>query len=338
MGRVKYIPPAGKHFHLARLLQAMSTGRDSYEASICDLQLQRNVEADRQSGAVFLPDETLTRDLGIGSASDGGNLVTNGLAAVAAAARPQLVLDRIGCQRLTVVQTGPISLPRWTRSTGGWVQEFGAASVLNATVESVTSSGRMAAARIGVSRKMLLQAEAIEPALLAEVERSVENVLESGFISGSGAESQPSGLLNQAGESVTFGAAIPTHAELLSMVEAYGDADGDLARAVWLLHPSDMARLMRQELTTGSGASVLAWSDGAHRIAGVPVYPTRHVSEGRVLLLDPAAVRLIFWGSPQLIADRFSEGKSLAGSLELVVLNLADVAVINPAHVVVGSA
>jgi hypothetical protein len=74
MGKTRYLPPAGKNFHLARLLQAMSTGADSYEAGICELQLQRNVETDRQSGAVFLPDATLTRDLGIGTAADGGDL------------------------------------------------------------------------------------------------------------------------------------------------------------------------------------------------------------------------------------------------------------------------
>jgi HK97 family phage major capsid protein len=339
MGKTRYLPPAGKNFHLARLLQAMSTGADSYEASVCELQLQRNVETDRQSGAVFLPDATLTRDLGIGTAADGGDLAApNGLAAVAAAARPQLVLDRIGCRRLEVVSTGPISMPRWTRSTGGWVQEFGAAAVLNSQVESVTASGRMAAARIGVSRKMLLMAEAIEPALLAEVERSVADVLEGGFISGSGANSQPHGLIHQGGGSVTFGAATPTHPELLDMLEAYGDADGDLARAVWLLHPSDMADLMKASVAAGSGETVLQWADGAHRIAGLPVHPTRHVSEGKVLLLDPQAVTQVYWGSPQLISDRFSSGKSLSGALELVVLSLADVAVLNPAHVVVGSA
>jgi hypothetical protein len=122
------------------------------------------------------------------------------------------------------------------------------------------------------------------------------------------------------------------------MVESYGDADGDLARAVWLLHPSDMADLMKAQVSAGSGETVLTWADGAHRIAGLPVHPTRHVSEGKVLLLDPQAVTMMFWGSPQLISDRFSSGKSLSGALEIVVLSLADVAVLNPAHVVVGSA
>jgi hypothetical protein len=76
--------------------------------------------------------------------------------------------------------------------------------------------------------------------------------------------------------------------------------------------------------------------DGAHRICGLPVFSSSHLTQGKHLLLDPSAVALVFFGPPQTVMDTFSSGKALTGAAEVVVFNYADVAILRPAHVVVG--
>jgi hypothetical protein len=171
----------------------------------------------------------------------------------------------------------------------------------------------------------------LEVALLTEIRAAVADVLESGFINGNGANSKPLGLLNTPGAGAkAFAGAVPTNAELIDMVELVGDADGDLSLAAWLLHPSDLAALLK--------AGLVAFIDGKHRIAGFPAYASRHVTEGKFLFLDPGVIRTIYWDAPQLLIDRYSNGKSISGAVELVLMNLSDIAVIHPSRIAIGSA
>ena len=195
----------------------------------------------------------------------------------------------------------------------------------------------MAAARIAVSRRLLVMASELESALLSEVSAAVAALLESGFIAGSGSSNQPLGLLNTPGTgSQSFAGAIPTFSELVGMVELAGDADADLGRCVFMVHPSTLANLLKAQVSANSGETVVTYSEGLHRIAGFPVYASRHVTEGKALFLDPSVLRCVYWSNPQIIIDRTSNGKSISGAAELIVFNLADLAVLYPAHVVVG--
>ena len=56
------------------------------------------------------------------------------------------------------------------------------------------------------------------------------------------------------------------------------------------------------------------------------------------MLLSPAAVTLAFFGPAQILEDTFSGGKAMRGDAEVVVFNFADVGLIYPEHVVIGSA
>jgi HK97 family phage major capsid protein len=162
-------------------------------------------------------------------------------------------------------------------------------------------------------------------------------VLETGFLVGTGSNDEPLGVVNTPGIGTeTFAGAVPTLTELVVMVETYADADGDLAAARWLLHPSDLADLLKAQVDPNGGELIVEYIDGAHRICGLPVVTTRHLSEGRHLLLDPSAVALVYFGGAQTVLDEYSSGKAISGAAEVCVFNYADVAVLRPAHVVLG--
>ncbi len=325
--------PPGK-FSLLGLLAGAQ-----YEAGLSRLAADNYGEPQRRGLAV--PHARMLRDLNVGSATAGGNLAgATQLERIADAIRPQLVLERMGAERIEVSATGEVLLPRWSGGSGAWLSEGEAAPSDAATVAAATATPRCAAARLGLSRRVRNQSrEDVEAAVLREVSQAVAAVLEAGFLVGTGGEDQPLGLINTPGIGTqSFAAAVPTLTELVGMVETYADADGNFGAARWLLHPSDLADLLKAQVDADGGELIVQWQDGAHRICGVPIETSQHLTEGKHLLLDPSAIATVYFGAAQVLLDEYSAGKALSGAAEVVVFNFADLAVIRPAHVALGSA
>jgi HK97 family phage major capsid protein len=328
--------PPGK-FSLLGLLAG-----DSYEAGLSRLAADR-YGAPQLRGAV-VPHGRMLRDLNVATSTAGGALASaTELQRVASAVRPAVVLEQMGAQRIEVSGVADAAFPRFSGGSGGsggWLAEGEAAPSDNATIDSVTAMPHCAAARLGLSRKVRNGArEDIEAAVLRELQQCVAAVLEAGFLVGSGSDDQPLGLIHTPGIGTeTFAGAVPTLAELVAMVEDYADADGDLAAARWLLHPSHLADLLKAQVDPNGGELIVEYIDGAHRILGLPVVTTRHLTEGKHLLLDPSAVALVFFGGAQVLMDEFSNGKAISGAAEICTFNYCDLAVLRPAHIVLGSA
>ena len=92
-----------------------------------------------------------------------------------------------------------------------------------------------------------------------------------------------------------------------------------------------------QLLVAADGTLAVQFVDGRRRIAGLPLAMSTNVPEGKVILADFSTVVQIYFGSPQIIDDRFSNGKSISGASELIVMNFCDVVLKNPEFVVVGA-
>lgn len=324
--------PPGR-FSLLGLLEG-----DTYESGMAKLAADRYGQP--QARGLAVPHRRMVRDLGVGSSAAGGALASaTELQRVANAVRPAVVLEQMGAERVEVSGAGEVAFPRFAGGVGNWLAEGEAAPSDAATIDSVVATPHCAAARLGLSRRVRNGArEDIEAAVLRELEQCVAATLESGFLTGSGSNDEPLGLINVPGiGSETFAAATPTLAELVAMIEDYADAHGDLGAARWLLHPSDLADLLKTQIDSDGGETIVQYIDGAHRIAGLPVFTTSHLTEGRHLLLDPSAVALTYFGPAQVVMDTFSSGKALTGAAEVVVFNFGDLAVLRPAHIVLGS-
>ncbi len=311
----------------------------AYESGLSRIASDKYGEPQARGAAV--PHRKMARDLGVGTATAGGNIASGQqIQAVAAAVRPPLVLEQMGAARIEVNATGEVLFPRWTGGTGGWLAENESSVSDSATIASVSATPKCAAARLGLSRRLRNQArEDVEAAVLRELAECVSATLEGGLLVGTGTNEEPLGLINTPGiGSQSFAGAVPTLAELVAMVELFGDADGDLGAARWLLHPSDLADLLKAQIDADGGELIVQYIDGAHRICGLPVFSSRHLTEGKHLLLDPSAVATVFFGPAQVVLDEYSNGKSVSGAAEIVTFNFADLAVLRPAHVVVGTA
>jgi len=287
-----------------------------------------------------VPHKKMARDLGVGAATSGGNIASGQqIQAVAQAVRPTLTLEAMGAERIEVNATGEVLFPRWSGGTGGWLSENESSLSDAATIASVSATPHCAAARLGMSRRLRNQArEDVEAAVLRELGQCVAATLEAGFLAGTGSNDEPLGLINTPGiGTATFAGAVPTLSELVSMVETFSDADGDIAAARWLLNPSDLSDLLKAQVDPDGGETIVQYIDGAHRICGLPVFSSRHLTEGKHILMDPTAVACVYFGPAQVLLDEYSGGKAITGAAEIVTFNFADLAIIRPAHIVVGS-
>lgn len=324
---------AGNKFSLLALLAG-----ERYETGLSKIAADKYGQT--QARGLAVPHRRMIRDLGVSSSAAGGALASaTDLQRVAAAVRPAVVLEQMGAERIEVSGAGEVAFPRFAGGVGGWLAEGEASPTDNAAIESVAAVPHCAAARLGLSRRVRIgDREDIEAAVLRELEQCVAATLESGFLTGTGTNDQPLGLINTPGiGSQSFAGSVPTLAELVGMVETYGDANGNLADARWLLNPRDLADLLKAQVDADGGELIVQYIDGAHRVAGVPLFTTSHLAEGKVLLLDPTAVALVYFGGAQVVLDEYSNGKAITGAAEICTFNYADLAVLRPAHIVLGS-
>ena len=286
----------------------------------------------KQENAAFIPTRQMVRDLITGTASSGGDLVATSVQKVADSVRPVTVLERAGVER---IETGGenLTIPRFAKADAGWIAEGADYTALTTTSTSVDASPKLASARLSFSRRLKVLVPDVEGSVLQEVGRAVAGLIEKGAIQGTGSNSQPLGLLNlPSALSQTFSAATPTSDELASMLEKLGDADVDLSKVVFLMHPSTAADLMKARVDASSGALVL--SD--LKIHGLPVFITSNVTEDKVIALDPSYSRLVYFGSAQVVVDPFRG--AVSGVTHVQVLNAMDFVCTHQSSVVVGSA
>ena len=328
-------------YEFGRLITSTIAGREAdafYEQGLSQAIEKRFGHPAWAGTGLCLPPRAAARDLLTTPASSGGDLVGESIAAVAASVRPMTVMEAAGMQVLEVA--GEFHhLPRWTTASAGWVAENATAPTLGTQVETVDLAPRIAAARLAFSRRLSLLADGVEQRVLAEVSRAVASLIEKAVIDGSGYGSEPLGLLNLPGKkSKTFAGATPTLAELADMLELLGDADADMSRLSFVMHPSDLRDLLVAEVVASTGELIVQWHEGRYRVFGVPIYVTSNCPEGKHLLGDFSSVTLAYFGSPQAVIDKYSGGKSLTGQTEIVVLNMVDVGVVNESAICVGSA
>lgn len=335
---------ADEKFDLLALIDAQRKGGPAAprEQAIASMLADHAPIAHDRAG-VALPTREALRALQLtGTPSSGGNLAVaeSPLQRLAGAARPSLVFDAAGIQPIQVDSASSTSIPRWVGDSGSWVAE-GVALQPPPTMElkSVDAMAHMAGTTITYSRRLKVTTSAdLQNRIITELERRVRQTLEHGFINGNGQAGQPIGLLLQSTASATIAGASPTWAEIGDMLETLSDADGDIANSCWLCHPSDAVAMAQTERGQTSGNYVLDWqAPAAWSVAGLPLFTSTQIPEGTVILLDRRALAPVYFGPPMMIANPYSGGNSITGATSIVVMNYADLAVMEPGLVVVGS-
>jgi HK97 family phage prohead protease len=152
-----------RSFSFLRAINYLSnpTDRSAREAAAFEIEASEAAAAKlgRQSRGITIPQDVLRRDLNVGTASAGGNLVATDLDAGSFIdlLRNASALDQAGATVLTGL-TGNVAIPRQSgAATAYWVAESGSPTESQQTVDQVSLVPRTVAAYTDFSRRLMIQ-------------------------------------------------------------------------------------------------------------------------------------------------------------------------------------
>ena len=117
-----------KNYSIVELAEAMKRGGDQrkarFERSLSGMTLELMPTADRAHGAA-IPSVSFARDLELGSESGGQAIVSSSVLPVAAAARPQTILEKGGATVVDLNTTSGTDLPLFSGNVTSscWIGE-----------------------------------------------------------------------------------------------------------------------------------------------------------------------------------------------------------------------
>lgn len=285
----------------------------------------------------FIPSEVQRRDLNVGTAAAGGNLVATDLltGSFIDILRNAMVIDRLGARMLTGL-VGNIAIPKQTgAATAYWVAESGSPTESQQVFGQVTMSPKTVGAYTDISRRLILQSSMdVEGMVQTDLATVLGLAIQQAAISGSGSSNQPSGILTQVSPSVvgsTDGAA-PTWANLIELETDVAVANADVGTLGYLTNAKVRGKLKGTPKV--SGQDTFIWEGGDFPVNGYQVGITNAVPSNltkgsgnnlsAIIFGDFSSLIVGMWGSLDLMVDPYSN--STSGTVRVVALQDVDIA------------
>lgn len=303
----------------------------------------------RDPQGLWVPREVLMhrRDLVVGTASAGGNLVATDLLATGfiELLRNRCHVMNIGATLLSQLN-GNLSIPSQTAaSTAYWVAENGALTESQASIGQVSMSPKTVGAFTDYSRKMLLQASPeVEGLVRRDLAATLAVEIDRVAIAGSGSGAQPRGILNTSGVgSVAIGTdgGAPTWDHILALEETIATANADTSSMAYLTNANVRRKLKGTTKVSGDAGAGFIWQDvggdgpGWGRVNGYLAAATGNVPNNLTKGTGTGLSAMIFgnwsdlmigqWGGLDLLLDPYTG--ATAGIHRIVAMQDVDIAV-----------
>lgn len=333
-----------RSFSFLRAINALAnpTDRKAQEAASFERECSEAAASKygKEARGFLVPNEVLKRDLVVGTATAGGNLVQTDLLAGSFidVLRNKLILTEMGITTLTGLQ-GQVAIPRKTASaTAYWVAENGNVTESQPAFDQVTMSPKTVGAMVDISRRMFLQSSVdIENLVRMDIIDTLAVALDAAGVSGTGASNQPRGILNTSGIGSIAGGtngANVTWQNIVDLEALVAVANADIGNLGYLTNAKQRGKF--KGITKTSPATSFIWDGGEAPVNGykcgissqVPSNLTKGTSTGvcsAIVFGNFADLVLGLWGGLDLIIDN-STG-SAAGTVRVVALQDADYAV-----------
>jgi HK97 family phage major capsid protein len=312
----------------------------SFEYEVCDEAAKKRGISEKIEG-VYLPFEALQRsssaarlaqlkrDMTVGTAADGGNLVGTDL--LGSSFIDLLRDESILMEGATVLNglTGDVALPRMTSgATAYWLAEAAAATESTPQIDQVSLSPNTLMAAVDLSKKLIAQSSIdVEMQIRLDMAGAVLNALEAAAINGSGTGAEPEGILQKSIGAVALGAngAAPTWASVVELEAAIANANlrGNLG---YVTNGAGRGALKSnfRNATYGDRA-LMEGSDmngyGVRVTDQVPSNLTKGSGTGLSALIFGNWRDLLFgfWGGMDLVIDPLSQHKNRLVGMSLAV-------------------
>jgi len=282
----------------------------------------------RQSRGITIPQDVLRRDLNVGTASAGGNLVATDLDAGSFInlLRNASALDAAGATVLTGL-TGNVAIPRQSgAATAYWVAESGAPTESQQTVDQVSLTPKTVAAFTDYSRRLMLQSSIdVENMVRTDLATVLALKIDLAGLYGTGSNSQPLGLKLTTGIGTEdFAAAAPTFAEVVAMESDVATANALLGSPVYLMNATMRGYLKTTKKDNGSG--IILMENGT--VNGYQGIMSNQVAAGDLWFGNFADLIIGYFSGLDLMVDPYTN--STSGTVRVVAMQDCDIAVRHP--------
>lgn len=278
----------------------------------------------RQSRGITVPADVMRRDLNVGTASAGGNLVETELDAAnfIDLLRNQSALDQAGATVLTGL-SGNVNIPRQSgAATAYWVAESGSPTESQQTIDQVALTPKTCGAFTDFSRRLIIQSSIdVENMVRTDLARVLALEIDRVGLYGSGSSNQPLGLKDTTGVlTEDFAANTPTFAEVVALESDVAGANALLGSPVYLMNSA-----MRGALKTAEKASNTAqfiYMDD--EVNGYRAVVSNQVESNDLWFGNFSDLIIAYFSGLDLMVDPYTG--STSGTVRVVALQDVDVA------------
>ena len=309
---------------------ANPTDRAAREAAGFEIEASEAAAAKlgRSSRGITIPMDVMTRDLNVGTATAGGNLVETQLdsANFIDLLRNASALDQAGATVLTGL-SGNVNIPRQSGAgTAYWVAESGSPTESQQSIDQISLTPKTCGAFTDYSRKLLIQSSIdVENMVRNDLARVIALEIDRVGLYGSGSSNQPLGLKDTTGVlTEDFAADTPTFSEVVALESDVSGANALLGSPVYLMNSVMRGGLKTKAKDSGSGLFVME-GDLVNGYRGVL---SNQVASGDLWFGNFANLIIGYFSGLDLMVDPYTG--STSGTVRVVALQDVDVAVRHP--------
>lgn len=324
-----------RDFSFIRAINALAhpNSQEAQRAAAFEMEVSRAAQqkSGKEARGILIPADVLgygRRDLTVGSASGGGDLVATDLMSDSFIdlLRKALVLQTAGATVMTGLQ-GMVALPRQSGgATVYHVAESGSITESQLTVDQVTMQPRTIGALTDYSRRLLLQSSIdIENLVRRDLAQQIAIEVENQAINGTGASSYPLGFLNVTGINTESG--YTTFADYVN-AEAALSTDNALLGSLGYLMNSALRGTLKVTEKSASGTTANFIYEGDNTINGYPAYVSNSMPNNTAVFANFSDILIGFWSGLDIMVDPYTG--SASGTVRVVAMQDYDVAIRHP--------
>jgi HK97 family phage major capsid protein len=309
---------------------ANPTDRSAREAAAFEIEASDAAAAKlgRQSRGITIPQDVLRRDLNVGTASAGGNLVATDLDAGSFIdlLRNASALDQAGATVLTGL-TGNVAIPRQSGAgTAYWVAESGSPTESQQTVDQVSLTPKTVAAFTDYSRRLMLQSSIdVENMIRTDLATVLALKIDLSGLYGTGSNSEPLGLKLTTGiNTEDFANDAPTFAEVVALESDVATANALMGNPVYLMNAAMRGNLKTTKKDAGSGIFIMENGE----VNGYPGVLSNQVAANDLWFGNFADLIIGYFSGLDLMVDPYTH--STSGTVRVVAMQDVDIAVRHP--------
>lgn len=321
-----------KNFSFARALNALANPGDknAWEGAAFEREVsEATSKAYNKPAAGFLvPNEVLTRDLTVGVAADGGNLVDEVLLAGSfiEILRNRSAIMQAGVTMLDGLQ-GNVAIPRQLTSANSyWVGEGSAPAESQQSFDQIQLSPKTVGAFVDYSRRLLLQSSiGVEQMIRDDLAKAIALELDRAAIYGTGSSNQPLGLTQTSGIGSQTLTSYGTFAELIGMETDVATANADVAGMRYIVNAAARGALKSTSLAGTEARFVYENNE----INGYPAIVSNQLLNNDILFGDFSQFIVGMWSGLDLTIDPYAGATK--GDVRVIAMQDVDYAVKQPA-------